>query len=476
MKKRELYKGTRPYVYIAFNYADSADTEELLDFLDENGYRYWFNSKITLNDNDITTVSERLNSSCAAVIVLTESSCKDRLVLSVIENMIVKRCPIIIYITNETQAVSEYLGELLLREKLIVFRAGSQPIATSNSMRQALSEAKGITRAEAERLYDEGMKVLRTQDASPDDVAEAMKMVSCSAENEYPPALCFHGDIALAKARNGHSELYSSAVAYYRAAANDGNIDAIYRLGCMIADGEGFEADAASAVSYLAIAAVKGYADAQYRIAEMMDKGNGIEADRIEASTWYKRALTGGDRRAYMNLAYRYLNGDTFVKNEEIAAEYFGEAANDGNKDAYLMLAKLYRDGIGVKQDEERSNEYFLKAANAGIPEAQYHYAMSLFKSKNNVEAFRWLNVAASGVKDGEKPDAEVLYELGCCYDKGRGTEQNRVTAFLYYHDAAELGHAKARAAVAECYKKGIGVPVNKKAAAYFEEEAEEIE
>ena len=475
MKKRELYKGTLPFAYIAFDYADCADTEELLDFLDENGYRYWFNSRITLNDTDITEVSERLNASCVAVIVLTENSCKDRLVSSVIENMLMKRCPIVIYITNETEEVSQYLGELLLRQKLIVFRAGSQPLSTSNSVRQALSEAKGITKSEAERLYEDGMKILRASDASPDDVAKAMKNVSLAAENEYPPALCFHGDIALAKARNGY-DTYSSAVSYYRAASNEGYIDAIYKLGCMIADGEGFEADASSAAAYLAIAAIKGYADAQYRLAEMMDKGNGIEADRIEASSWYKKALAGGDRRAYMNLAYRYLNGDTLVKNEEIAAKYFIEAAKDGNKDACFMLAKLYRDGVGVKQNEEISTGYFLKAANAGIAEAQYYYAMALCKSKSYVEAFRWLNVAASGLKEGEKAAPEVLYEIGCCYDKGRGAEQNHVKAFLYFHDAAELGHAKAKAAVAECYKKGIGVPVNKKAAAYFEEEAGEIE
>ncbi len=467
MKKRELYKGARPFAYIAFNYADSADTEALLDFLDENGYRYWFNSKITLNDTDITEVSERLNSSCAAVIVLTENSCKDRLVSSAIENMMMKRCPIVIYITNETEEVSQYLGELLLRQKLIVFRAGSQPLITSNSVRQALSDAKGITKAEAERLYEEGMEILRASDASPDDVAEAMQKVSRAAQNEYPPALCFHGDIALAKAKNGY-DTYSSAVSYYRAASNEGNIDAIYKLGCMIADGEGFEADASSAAAYLAIAAIKGYADAQYRLAEMMDKGNGIEADRIEASSWYKKALAGGDRRAYMNLAYRYLNGDTLAKNEELAAHYFTEAAKDGNKDAYFMLAKLYRDGIGVNQNEEISKGYFFKAANAGIAEAQYHYAMSLFKAKSYVEAFRWLNVAVSGVKEGENPDPEVLYELGCCYDKGRGTEQSHVKAFLYYHDAAELGHVKAGAAVAECYKKGIGVPVNRKAGAFW--------
>ncbi len=471
MKKRELYKGSRPFAYIAFSYADSAETESFLDFLDEDGYRYWFNSKISPNEKDLTEISERLSASCVTVVMLTENSCDDRLISAVVENTVARRCPIVVYMTAETERVSAYLGEILSRvTNVVVFRAGEQTFRSSNSMRQALSEAKGITVAQAERFYEDGMKVLQSSEATPEDISDAMKNISYAAQNEYPPALCFHGDLALAKARKGY-DTYSSAVSYYRAASDKGNLDAIYKLGCMIADGEGFDADASAAVSYLAIAAVKGYADAQYRLAEMMDKGNGVDIDRIEASSWYKKALAGGDRRAYINLAYRYLNGDTLAKNETLAADYFKEAANDGNKEAYLMLAKLYKDGIGVTENEELSNEYFLKAANEGIAEAQYNYALSLFKSKSYVEAFRWLNVAATGVKEGEKPEPDVLYELGCCYDKGRGTEQNRVTAFLYFHDAAMAGHDKARLAVAECYRKGIGVPVNKKAAAYFDSE-----
>ncbi len=471
MRKRKLYEGEKPFAYIAFNYADSAETEVLLDFLDGDGYRYWFNSKISPSERDITEISERLSASKVTVVVLTESSADDRLISAVVENTVARHCPIVIYMLEETEKVSEYLGEVLSKvTNVVVFRAAEASLESSVSVRQALSEAKGITEAQAVRFYEDGMKVFRSSESTPEDISEAMKNISYAAQNEYPPAMCFCGDLALAKARKGYDS-YSSAVSYYRGASQKGNLDAISKRGRMIADGEGFAADAAAAVSYLAIAAVKGYADAQYRLAEMMDSGNGVTADRIEASSWYKKALAGGDRRAYMKLAYRYLNGDTLVKNVSLAAEYFEEAAKDGDKEAFLMLGKLYRDGIGVTANEQLSSEYFLKAAKEGMAEAQYNYALSLFKKKNSSEAFRWLNVAAAGVKEGESTLPEVSYELAYCYDKGRGTEQDRTTAFLYYHDAALAGHSKAKLAVAECYRKGIGVPINKKAAAFFDSE-----
>lgn len=471
MKKRKLYKGKRPFAYIAFDYADSAETEKLLDFLDGEGYRYWFNSKISPSERDVTEISERLSASGVTVVMLTENSSDDRLISAVVENTVERRCPIVIYLAEETEKTSKYLGEVLSEvTDVVVFRADESSLGGSSSVRQALSEAKGITEEEAASFYENGMKVFQSSDSTPEDISEAMRNISYAEQNEYPPAQCFYGDLALEKARKGYDS-YSSAVSYYRAASEKGNLDAIYKLGCMIADGEGFEADASVAASYLAIAAVKGYADAQYRLGEMMDSGNGVDADRIEASSWYKKALAGGDRRAYMKLAYRYLNGDTLAKNAALAADYFKEAAKDGNKEACLMLGKLYRDGVGVAANEQLSGEYFLKAASEGIAEAQYNYAMYLFKKKNSVEAFRWLSVAAAGVKEGESPLPEVLYELGLCYDKGRGTEQDRITAFLYYHDAAMAGHSKAKSAVAECYRKGIGVPINKKAAAYFDAE-----
>ncbi len=469
MKRRKLYDGTKPFAYVAFNCHDTVITENLLDELEKNGYRFWLNSKIEPSESELKEISEKMNSACTTVLVLTQNSITDKIIDFVIMRTIQKRIPLVVYMTAETPEISAYLNVLLEKiGNVVVFRVWEQQFKSSSAVRNALSSAKGLLENQSKYYFESGLRILQSTGASREQMTNAMKSITYAAANEYYPAMSFLGDVSLEKARNGY-ESYSIAIMYYKAASELGSIHSIYTLGCMLADGEGFAKNSSMAVTYLKIAAQNGYPDAQYRLAVMTDKGDGVKIDRVEASTMYKKALKSGDRRAYMNLAYRYLYGDMLAKDEHKAAEYFLEAAKDGNVEAYLEIAKLYRAGIGIARNENLSAEYFLKAAQADIAEAQYYYALYLQKHKNYVEAFRWLQAAARERKDGKEASAETLYAIAQCYEKGRGVEQDRKTAFLYYYAAAEKGSERARSAVSECYRKGIGVPVNKRAAVFFE-------
>ena len=481
MKIRELYKGNKPFAYVAFNYADAKAADELLDSLDAGGYRYWLNAKLSPNEKELDQIHRKAKMSAVTVLVLTENSIGDGLIDIVLEHTVEKRSSLIVYMTEEPRVVREYLNELHRKvTNCIVLRTWEQPFNTSSTVRQALSATKGVTANYAEEMYESGMAVFRSASPSIENMNEAFKKIQYAAMNEYHPALNFLGELALRKARAGEDS-YSAAVAYFKSAVALGNPDSIYHLGCMIADGEGFTQNYQLAAAYLSISAIQGITDAQFRFAEMLDKGLGVRFDREEAAKWYLAAIENGDRRAYLPLAYRYLNGDTVAKNEAIAAEYFHEAAKDGDIDSLLMLAKLYKDGIGVQKDEEKSAYYFRKSAENGISEAQFEYAMILLganpksdkKDKNNAaeraEGFKWLNIAAQERTYGEKPSPDVYYELGRCYYYGIGTEHDGSKAFMYYYKAANAGHIKAREAVAECYRKGLGVTVNKKAAAFYE-------
>lgn len=468
MKKRELYTGNKPFAYIAFTPVDAHYADSLLDSLDNEGYRYWLNDRINPSEKDMTDISKRLLSSYATVLILTENAVNDRLIKAVMDNTVERRSPIVVYKVEESEGITEYLRGLFERfSQVVVLRAWEQGFSSSNSVRQVLATTKGLTEEKAERFYLAGIEAIRSGAESNEDIVKAMKNITYAANGEYPPALHFLGDIALEKARAG-VESYSTAVVYYKMAAEQGYLDSIYRLGCLIADGEGFEAAPSVAAKYIAIAAVKGIADAQYRFAEMLDEGKGIPINREDASNWYKKALENGDRRAYLKLAYRYMNGDTVTRDENLALEYFEEAAKDDAADAYFMLANMYRDGIGAKKNAEKSMDCFLKAAKAGITEAQYNYALCLQREKKYVEAFKWLNVAATEIPEGERINPDVLYEIAECYAKGNGTDLDRRKAFLYYYDAATRGHHKGKMAVADCYRRGIGVPVNKKAAGFY--------
>ncbi len=476
MKKRELYQGKRPYSYIAFDPSDSEITDSLLESLEQEGYRFWLNEKISPEEDDFAEIGKKLGSSSATVLVLTESSIANGLINAVIESTIERRNPLIIYMTYENPELLAYLHNLFdTAVNVVILRTWEQPFLSSNSVRQALSATKGLTYAQESELYSLGMEILSSDTATREQMDDAMKSISYSASNEFPPALNFLGNIALERARTG-SDSYSSAVVYYKVAAEKGDIDSIYKLGCLISDGEGFAKNNSAALPFLAIAAVHNVADAQYRIAEMMEHGSGVTINRTEATKWYIKALENGDRRAYIKLAQRYLNGETVERNEKLASEYYSEAALDGYAEAYLVLAKLYRDGVGVRMSAEKSQEYFFLAADKGISEAQYNYGMCLYKEKKYVEAFKWLMLSVSDLPDGVTPEPDALYVIAECCEKGLGTAQDRAKAFLYYYSAAKLGHTKSRLAVADCYKKGKGVPVNKRAAAFYDTKEAEFD
>ncbi len=468
MKLRKLYTGSKPYSYIAFGISDADKVEQLIDNLDGEGYRYWFNPKITPNEKDVKEILERMKNSSVSVVVLSSGITDDALFSDVVEYLISKRTPFVVYMAENTPELAEYLGKLLERAKgVVVFREWEQKFGTSNSLKQALSVTKGIPRETAKKFYDSGISAMRDENATPEAMGEGLKNIMYAAEYEYPPALCFLGDFALEKARCG-MESYSTAVAYLKSAVKMGDADAIYKLGCLIADGECFEKNPELARPYITYAAKTGVTDAQFRYAEMLDNGNGVPKNREEATVWYKKALDGGERRAYLPLAKRYLEGECINRNETVAAQYFAEAAEDGSDEAILTLAKLYRDGVGVKKDALKSEAYFRMAAEKEIPEAQYEYAKILQGKKNYTEAFRWLGYAVLEREYGDKPLPEALYELGQCYSFGNGTDIDRRTAFMYYHKAALAGNEDAKEALAECYKKGIGVAVNKRAAEFF--------
>lgn len=468
MRLRELYTGYKSFSYIMFSPKDQTQTEILLDTLDANGYRYWLNSKLNPDKKDIDDILTHLNKAAVTIFVLTENSVNDPFLGDLLVNSLSLKKPIVVYIPENDPADRSCLNYILERNKtVVVFRAVEQDFRFTNVMKEVLKDTKGIAEKESARIYNAGLEGLRNANATPESINESMKRIMLAADYEYAPALCFLGELSLDRARRC-AEPYSTAVAYFKAAVKLGNVDAIYNLGCLIADGEGFSQNYGIAQGYISMSAMQGNTDAQYRFAVMLDNGQGVRKNRNEAYKWYKKALDGGDRRAYLPLAYRYLAGDTVARNETIAAKYFTEAAEDGNIEAVIMLAKLYKDGVGVRKDMAKAESYFRRAAEENISEAQYQYAMILQSKKNYGEAFKWLKLAASERESGEEVKPEVLYEIAQCYITGRGTPVDRATAFMYYHRAALLGHVNAKAAVSDCYKKGIGVPVNKRAADFY--------
>lgn len=100
------------------------------------------------------------------------------------------------------------------------------------------------------------------------------------------------------------------AVAFYRAAANNGFASAQARMGRMFETGTGVARDLARAYEWYRLAAQVGHnADAQYRLAQMFYDGRGVLQDYGTAVDWYLKAARGGHPVAQFLVGRMYRDG-----------------------------------------------------------------------------------------------------------------------------------------------------------------------
>jgi predicted RNA-binding Zn-ribbon protein involved in translation (DUF1610 family) len=82
--------------------------------------------------------------------------------------------------------------------------------------------------------------------------------------------------------------------------------------------------------------------------------------------------------------------------------------------------------------------------------------------AENPQMAFRsYLQLADAG-------DREAMYNVGLCYEKGAGVDQNSEEAAEWYEEAAKLGHVAAMYKIGLCYAVGKGVDKDEEIAAQW--------
>jgi len=88
-----------------------------------------------------------------------------------------------------------------------------------------------------------------------------------------------------------------------------------------------------------------------------------------------------------------------------------------------------------------------------------YEDGKKLYDQEKYTAAFPKLKAAA------DKGHKKAQYRVGRCYEKGRGTTEDRKQAFAWYQKSANQGYAKAQFQLGQCYKEGDGVTKDRKKA-----------
>lgn len=121
----------------------------------------------------------------------------------------------------------------------------------------------------------------------------------------------------------GAEQSYSEALHWYQAAAEQGHPDGEVNLGFMHEMGYGTGKDPAAAARYYRLAAAQNHATAQFYLASLLEEGKGLPQDLDSARGWYRRAAAQGNE--YARLALQRLEGSAPATVPNPAARWAGE-------------------------------------------------------------------------------------------------------------------------------------------------------
>lgn len=118
----------------------------------------------------------------------------------------------------------------------------------------------------------------------------------------------------------------------------------------------------AVAMQNLSPLAEEGNVDAQYRVAIMQQNGLIGSEDQQQAAIWMRKAAEQGHALAQHGIGFMYMEGEGVDKDVPKAIEWLEKAAAQGLAGSLTTLGMIYQEGNGVEQDEEKAKSYY-KAA-----------------------------------------------------------------------------------------------------------------
>ena len=286
--------------------------------------------------------------------------------------------------------------------------------------------------------------------------------------------------IALHYLNNKQTE---KAVKWFKKAASQGNVGAIYYYGYLKFNGMGTSQDKAGGIKYLELASKKGFPMADYQLGKIYLEGDGMEKDTEKAFSYFKNAANHGNADATWELGKLYLNGEGTTTDYYRATQWLAETGSTSHKKDFEELMKADIDGTFtqylkglykyyVDKDYTSAIDYFKKVEKAKNTEGTTMLGMCYgnqdYTKQNPKKAFKTLTKAA------ESSDVANYY-LSSMYENGIGTDKDNKKAIELLKKAADAGIAHAECVLGDKYMTGDDVTkdLTKAALLYLDAEAQ---
>jgi TPR repeat protein len=163
----------------------------------------------------------------------------------------------------------------------------------------------------------------------------------------------------------------------------------------------------------------------------------------------YKLAAEeGDDKDAQYNLASMYATGRGTEKNYMLAAYWYKKVADQGDEEAKKLLKKVWLDYTNENIEDWTYAELFEQTAKYIENFYDEQNVFDLIESlsvyycdkQNHSSAFKCFQAEAIFGKS-----SEAMYNLGICFNRERGVEQDDLAALYWLDKAADCGNVPAK-------------------------------
>jgi TPR repeat protein len=243
----------------------------------------------------------------------------------------------------------------------------------------------------------------------------------------------------------GRSVDHVAAVQWLERAADGGDVESRYNLGCMYSFGYGVEQDSASAAEHWRIAAEQGFAPARENLGTLYFVGSGVAEDPVEAARWFRLAAESGSAEGQYKLALMLRSGLGIAADPAEALRWMHAAAAQEHFNAICDMGAFAEQGIGMEADPLAAAYWYWKSAQKGADVGQ--------------DAFERLDGQLRAEAEGGEPRG--MRWLGLALRDGLGVEVDAGASFAWFERAAQLDDPSATFELARCYAEGLGVEVD---------------
>ncbi len=267
---------------------------------------------------------------------------------------------------------------------------------------------------------------------------------------------------------------YELARQQWQAASDQNNLNAMFNLGVLYANGIGGKQELSRAIKLYRQAAEAGLAAAQHNLGLAYYQSNGVSQDFEAAKDWWTKAAQQDHPQAQFNLAAMLWNGGEVTQDKPTAIKWFRASAKAGDEQAQAFVDDLFETlshdvPSDEKPTESTNNESTDQATESTLDLANtelYLAGKQAFDDTDYVTAHdRWIKAA-------DNNHAGAQYYLGYMLEKGLGVSADPNKALKWFQLSADNGQPQAQYQLATFYLEGMTVERNKTLALFWMQSA----